>query len=238
MSTTAVEIPKSGPGIWLRWMGASLSAWVIFGAVSGCALLALVVALGATSDPSAPPDAGFDWVFYGTLLSVSLARVVAGFAGGAMQWLLLRRRIGLSGWWVLATGAGWLFALIAMVAPTVAIVLRLEEFASTSTPEQARITFRLTFIVAVSLAGLVLGTSQWLVLRRQVQRAGWWIPATIVAWALGGLLFLTTVLLWLRLLLLVVPPAITGVVFAWLWRRPRAEAGAERPPELASPVTL
>jgi hypothetical protein len=33
--------------------------------------------------------------------------------------------------------------------------------------------------------GAVLGTAQWLVLRRAL-RAGWWIPATCLGWALAG----------------------------------------------------
>lgn len=34
--------------------------------------------------------------------------------------------------------------------------------------------------------GLVLGTAQWLLLRRQIRKAGWWVPATIVGWAVVG----------------------------------------------------
>jgi hypothetical protein len=33
--------------------------------------------------------------------------------------------------------------------------------------------------------GIVVGTAQWLVLRRAI-RAGWWIPATALGWALAG----------------------------------------------------
>jgi hypothetical protein len=41
-------------------------------------------------------------------------------------------------------------------------------------------------------AGLLLsiGTAQWLVLRRHVRRAGWWIAATAAAWTAGLAVFL------------------------------------------------
>jgi hypothetical protein len=34
--------------------------------------------------------------------------------------------------------------------------------------------------------GLVMGTAQWLLLRRQIRKAGWWVPATIAGWAVVG----------------------------------------------------
>jgi hypothetical protein len=36
-----------------------------------------------------------------------------------------------------------------------------------------------------ALVGLVLGTMQWFVLSRHLQRSAWWIPASVVAWYLG-----------------------------------------------------
>jgi uncharacterized membrane protein YjfL (UPF0719 family) len=48
------------------------------------------------------------------------------------------------------------------------------------------------FIQASSLAasmtifGAIVGTAQWLVLRRSL-RAGWWMPATALGWGLGGI---------------------------------------------------
>ena len=48
-------------------------------------------------------------------------------------------------------------------------------------PIQAR-----TAGVALTLWAVVVGTMQWLVLRKHLKQAGWWIPATIVGWALAG----------------------------------------------------
>ena len=69
-------------------------------------------------------------------------------------------------------------------------------------------------IAGVALYGTVAGLMQWLVLRRQVARAGWWVLACTLGWVvavpvgdLGG------------------PPgwavygAITGAVLVWLLRQ-------------------
>lgn len=38
-------------------------------------------------------------------------------------------------------------------------------------------------VLAGALIGLAVGVAQWLVLRRHVAAAEWWIPASVVAWA-------------------------------------------------------
>ena len=50
------------------------------------------------------------------------------------------------------------------------------------------------FLTSIALSvlgsGLLVGLCQWLVLRRHVARAGWWVPASglslIVGWFMGG----------------------------------------------------
>ncbi len=37
-----------------------------------------------------------------------------------------------------------------------------------------------------AVLGALLGIAQWLVLRRQISRAGWWVLANTVAFAVGG----------------------------------------------------
>ena len=39
----------------------------------------------------------------------------------------------------------------------------------------------------MAIFGAIVGTTQWLVLRRSL-RTGWWAPATAVGWGLGGML--------------------------------------------------
>ena len=40
-----------------------------------------------------------------------------------------------------------------------------------------------------AIGGAALGVLQWLVLRRQLARAGWWIVASTIGWAVGGAAF-------------------------------------------------
>ena len=52
-------------------------------------------------------------------------------------------------------------------------------------------------VVEVAPAGFVVGTMQWLlVLRWQIQRAGWWVAASTVGWAIGVLLVWTEFVNW------------------------------------------
>jgi hypothetical protein len=47
-------------------------------------------------------------------------------------------------------------------------------------------------LVAASVAGAVLGTIEWFVLRRYFRRVAWWILANAVAWSVGVLLIQLT----------------------------------------------
>ena len=40
---------------------------------------------------------------------------------------------------------------------------------------------------SMAIFGAIVGTAQWLVLRRSL-RAGWWVPATAFGWGLGGVI--------------------------------------------------
>jgi hypothetical protein len=45
----------------------------------------------------------------------------------------------------------------------------------------------LSAVVAGTVAGVSLGTVQWLILRRYARRAGWWMVGTAAGWGLGSL---------------------------------------------------
>lgn len=40
-------------------------------------------------------------------------------------------------------------------------------------------------VIASTLILLSIGTAQWLTLRHYLRRAGWWIPANVLAWLFG-----------------------------------------------------
>lgn len=91
-------------------------------------------------------------------------------AGGALigllQWLMLRKYIGGSIRWVLASFGG--------VFLGAQIVGRVREF----DPD-------LGLILGVSLFGFLVGILQWLVIRRQVLHSWLWIPASTIGWLIA-----------------------------------------------------
>jgi len=152
----------------------------------------------------------------GDRIAFSLFGIVLGIGVGVLQWLVLRRRVSGAVWWVLASAAGGLGILQAGF-----------EGLSYSLSFGALLSF--TGIVA--LGGAVTGTLQWLVLRGQFSRAGWWVLASTVGWGLGGSVL--GAFPWgvgdtdARVALVVtaaVLGAVTGGVLVWLLRQPIPEA--------------
>lgn len=99
--------------------------------------------------------------------SFSADGAVIGISVGVLQWLALKRRINRAGWWVLATIIGFAVgkavgdAFVQAVPGTVGLVL------------------------SGSAIGASLGMAQWVVLHRHVAQAGWWVLASVLAWAMG-----------------------------------------------------
>ena len=75
--------------------------------------------------------------------------------------------------------------------------------------------------VGVNVGGIVTGLLQWLVLRRQVAWAGWWILASTVGWIVGGavsgIVPVNNPVGWS--VIGAVYGAITGMALVWLLRR-------------------
>jgi hypothetical protein len=102
------------------------------------------------------------WIL-GRFLLPNLSFVTIGIALGVLQWFLLQRRFRNAWRWILATTFGWtLGATIILLAMPDGM-----EF------------------LAGLITGMTTGTAQWLVLRREVHWAGWWILINIVAWTTG-----------------------------------------------------
>lgn len=92
-----------------------------------------------------------------------LAMLVA--AGGIAQWLILRQHLDRAGQWGLALAATyWVGASLGEIASFTGVAL---------IPSLA-----LSFL----LLGRVCGILQWLILRAQVHRAGWWVLAQTASW--------------------------------------------------------
>jgi hypothetical protein len=95
-----------------------------------------------------------------TLVLLSMV-IILGLTGGFMQWLVLRRRIPGTGWWVPASTLN--FPAAPAVANGVLIM-------GGGLPSAAPILLGI-------LVAILSGILPWLVLRRRLARSGWWIPA-------------------------------------------------------------
>ena len=106
-------------------------------------------------------------------LSLYIYVPIVSLLMGVLQYGLLRRYLPRMGWWVLATSGGWLLGLFLISGSF---------WFDFCTYESCRID--LAFIVL----GLSIGVGQWLLLRRRLPRAGWWIGANVVGWGLLALI--------------------------------------------------
>ena len=149
-------------------------------------------------------DTGGDVV--GKVWFDSVGLIVLGASIGTMQWLVLRRQVSWAGWWVVANIAGW------TVGELVNLPLNLP-----------------LGLFPGWLAGLfVAGIFQWLVLRRHIYRATWWLLVSFVGFVAGsgisvaipGCLGPCS-----AAVLGAVLGAMTGIALAWLLRQPAPPSG-------------
>ena len=95
--------------------------------------------------------------------------IIMGATGGYFQWVVLRERIAGAGLWGLASALGFGLTMGAIVA---ADAVEIDA---------------MTAVLIASVFGVVSGILQWLILRRKVPRAGWWLLANIIGSLIGAI---------------------------------------------------
>lgn len=153
-----------GRGFQLRWMIATTIGFVIGGAVSGSLVNAAEIRFASVTSAA-----------IGAMALAAAEAVAFGLHGAALgstQWFVLRNAIARPGVWIAANAVGWAAAGI------VSGILG-GAFGGALTgvgPDYGRIGVVIAY--ASGIATLLLpGFFQWLVLRRQVERAGGWVLA-------------------------------------------------------------
>ncbi|MFN2291249.1 MAG: hypothetical protein ACK2UC_08680 [Anaerolineae bacterium] len=135
------------------------------------------------------------WLLGGYLLA-NLPILPGGIGAAVLQWPILYRRMASAWRWTLVTSLTWLAGSLMLLITVPADLHRLLA----------------GFVVAP-----IVGLGQWLILRREVHWAGWWIIVSTMAWTTGLLLVpgaLSTGSL---------AGAITGVALMLLYRAPKPE---------------
>jgi hypothetical protein len=191
---TAVRTSRVGWAFWPLWALASAVGWAI-GLPMGIALVQVISkplldstlsTLGVSTllDPTAYLSSLAQFV---AITAVVLGAIV-GLASGITGWLVLQWRAYRAASWPVASMVGWTVGL-----PITGLLFLYAGNGPNSMLSQA-VTNNLLGnnslglgLLAAAVTGLIsgalLGISQWLVLRKQSRRAGWWLLASPLAWA-------------------------------------------------------
>jgi hypothetical protein len=201
----AVSPVQEQPGwkFWIIWMLASVGSLAAY-MILFPALIDLIFQLASIDQPP-------NWM--GMIINVT-GSLAVGTVLGIAQWLVLRRVLKRTGWWVLATLLGYaLLLVLPSLIPLVSFLPRTQEASI------------LVSVVMFALTGLGLGLFQWLVLRWQVAQAGWWIGFSLGGWVLAyvltGLVYYSglNVEPFDLVATFIIPVAVAGVGLVWLLRR-------------------
>jgi hypothetical protein len=161
---------------------------------------------------------------------VSLAGAGEGAVLGFAQWLALRRVLAIDRRdWVLATTLAAVVAyMIGMLPSNLGDLTRF----NTAILIGAGLVLGIVFLVSI-------GFAQWLILRRRIPNAAWWIPANAIAWPLGvavpvgGLALVpdgAPAVAWIvtgiacGVAMGAVVGALTGIVLVWMLRAGQSKA--------------
>jgi hypothetical protein len=185
MNRPATEVPPPAVSAHGWWDGKLWSLWVLanalgeFVGLGTAALLGvfLVMIVEGWLDTSAPLIIAVGMVSLGTF---------EGAVVGGAQWLVLRQRLSeiAARTWTGATALGAFIAWTLGMVPSSLI-----EFGgnngNASGPDFSPVIYYGLASALGAVLGVVLAVPQWVVLRRHVTHAGWWLPANSVAWAIA-----------------------------------------------------
>lgn len=158
------------------------TSWIIANAIGELLGLGATFAIGAgffsavSEEQSALLSAGV----------MTTAGAIEGAIVGWAQWFVLRRAIvGITRRaWMMATVIGAVIAWFLGSLP--ALLSSLSSGDTSRAIEEPPQGVVLLLAVGLGLvAGLILSAAQWMVLRRYVAKAWWWLPANAIAWAAG-----------------------------------------------------
>ena len=156
---------------WMLWVGATIAAAFISFLVLAILVFAIPGVMGS---------------IFGTSIEelLVLAGVVTGLAIGSLQGRVLRRTFGHRIWWqwIVASVIGLTVALF-VVRVTWPLVESVFNNLNRSNSVAALLTVPL---LSGALGGFILGCTQWLVLKRYVERASGWILGSAVAIPAGA----------------------------------------------------
>lgn len=149
-------------------------------------------------------------------LSQFVAIPLIALSVGLLQYIVLRRSLAHTGWWIWVTSLGWTLAFAGIALNFSAIYIL---------PQNPLVSSFLSGILIGALIGLV----QWLVLRMHAAHSGWMIPASALGWGIASMILNHGAYYTLIMLAVTIPNIPTGLALWWLIERPRG-GGTNLPP--------
>lgn len=195
---------------WFKWMLANIAGAVLF-VLAMIPLSLLASQLAQMGEPTTPLTQSQQIT---VMIYMAVSTGMMGAALGLTQWWVLRGLLRGIGWWVPATILGYLLASAArFVVP-------------------CELNPAVCGSGMLGTMGLAVGVCQWVVLRKHVRRAGWWIVITLGGWLLAfvvtGLAFMTGLYVepFDMVAALLGPSAVTGAGLVWLMHDEAGRIGA------------
>ncbi|MGB8643959.1 MAG: hypothetical protein WCF84_01880 [Anaerolineae bacterium] len=162
MSVALVQPTRPGWKFGFLWILATVVGPIIGLAFAFLVNLALVAILGVTAPVSGTET---EQALILTADGMGASMLFIGLGMGLGQWLLLRKYLKHSAWWILATGLAMLLeGLFRWSLPP-------------DTPPE------LIGPLTILASALLLAVCQWFALRGRVPHAGWWVVICVAGWA-------------------------------------------------------
>ncbi|MFN5964626.1 MAG: hypothetical protein ACK46E_05730 [Pseudanabaena sp.] len=180
--------PLSAVGLWWRWVLATFVGTVIGNILGIPACLAGIYYLSDYLTELKICHTGFGSLTCPVTTGIVSGSLVVGVFVGLMQYLVLRRLLRSSAWWIIASTFGW--TCIGSAATSLAYTAQFGfVIGEDGVFAESNIIDRLPVLVIHGLwlvfAGLLLGVLQWLILWNGVgntvpkQRLFWWIVVNV-----------------------------------------------------------
>ncbi len=177
MSSTTIQESRTGWD-WKLWF-----QWILANAVGETVGLGGTLLIGGLLFLNAQKTMGD---VAAAALAVLAGTFIEGIVVGTAQWLVLHRPLKSIRWrvWVLATAIGAFVAWTLGMIPSTFMLASPDTGAATSAQMSDLMVYALAAVMGFVL-GSILGVPQWLVLRRHLPKAGWWVLANALAWMVG-----------------------------------------------------
>lgn len=145
--------------------------------------LTFLIGFGSTLLIGEPQD---NWLAVGMGLLMIASGGIEGVIVGYAQWWAMRKNFPDINrkTWMAATLIGALVAWTFGSIPTTMMSMNTDQIGTPAVEPELHLMLLMAGLMG-ALLGIILALAQWLVLRKYVRNAWWWLPANSLAWLLG-----------------------------------------------------